>query len=183
MCEAWARVLRGDPAVAASSAREVVALAAKHGYPQYLAGARIMAGWAGAVQDQPVDVSEMRLALAQRDATGAQNQRHFFLGLAADAARRAGDMASAVADVEQALEECRTTGDRYFEAELHRLRGELLLAGAPGAEGDATACFERARLVARAQGAALFEGPASEGLRRSALGSDFSSSPGLEPER
>jgi hypothetical protein len=54
----------------------------------------------------------------------------------------------------------RTSGERFLEAELHRLWGELLLAGAdvgPSASGAADACFRQALDVAWAQQAKSLE--------------------------
>ena len=66
--------------------------------------------------------------------------------------------------VHEALGEARETGERSFEAELHRLRGELLRAS--GREREAQDDFLRARAVAREQGALLFELRATVGLGR-----------------
>lgn len=54
--------------------------------------------------------------------------------------------------------------DRMWEAELHRIEGELLRAG--GASAEAEACFLRARAVARGQGARSLELRAATSLAR-----------------
>ena len=61
------------------------------------------------------------------------------------------------------------TGERFCEAEIHRLRGKLLmLAGgeAVASEGPPQACFSRAIRVARQQGAKLWELRATMDLAR-----------------
>jgi adenylate cyclase len=59
--------------------------------------------------------------------------------------------------VDEALEAVEQTGERLFEAELHRLRGELL-AGANGSlPTEAVGCLQKAIATARAQEAASFE--------------------------
>jgi predicted ATPase len=55
-------------------------------------------------------------------------------------------------------------GDRWFEAEVHRIRGDLLLSR--GDRHEAQACYERAMAVARAQSARLFELRAANNLAR-----------------
>jgi predicted ATPase len=57
----------------------------------------------------------------------------------------------------EALERVEESGGRWLEAELQRLRGELLLA-IPGRNAAAAEmCFERALAVARSQGARMWE--------------------------
>ncbi len=58
------------------------------------------------------------------------------------------------------------TGERYFEAELHRLQGELLLDRSPGDHGPAEAAFQQALSVARAQQAKSLELRAATSLAR-----------------
>ena len=45
-----------------------------------------------------------------------------------------------------------TTGIGFYEPELHRLKGELLLARAPANPADAEACFRQAIAIARRSG-------------------------------
>jgi predicted ATPase len=72
--------------------------------------------------------------------------------------------------LDEALALLGRTGERWFEAEVHRLRGELHLAPAQqGGSGDpasAQACFDRAIEIARSQDARLWELRASASLAR-----------------
>jgi len=68
--------------------------------------------------------------------------------------------------VDRALALAGRTGERLFEAELHRLRGEFLLAEDVAAGADAEACFRRAAATARRQGAAALELRAATSLAR-----------------
>jgi predicted ATPase len=58
------------------------------------------------------------------------------------------------------------SGVRWFEAELHRHRGELLRTAHPGAEAEAEASFRRAIAIARGQDAKLWELRAAASLAR-----------------
>jgi predicted ATPase len=58
-----------------------------------------------------------------------------------------------------------STGEAWFDAELHRLKGEILLREHRG-DAAATACFERALEIARAQGARTWELRAGLSLAR-----------------
>jgi predicted ATPase len=58
------------------------------------------------------------------------------------------------------------TGERWFEAELHRLRGQCLIAHQQGAGAAAEACFRRALDAAQKQQAKLWELRAATSLAR-----------------
>ena len=73
-----------------------------------------------------------------------------------------------LAAADTGLAHCRDTTERLFEAALWRLKGELLLRRGPSATHargaairDADECFDKARVVARAQGAPMLERRAS----------------------
>ena len=57
----------------------------------------------------------------------------------------------------EAFEVMRTTGQRMYEAELHRLKGELLLQVADGNAAEAEACFREALVIASRQQAKSLE--------------------------
>jgi predicted ATPase len=64
------------------------------------------------------------------------------------------------------LDRAHQTGERFYEAELHRVKGELLLIQTSGDEREAEACFENALQVAREQGAKSLELRAAMSLSR-----------------
>jgi predicted ATPase len=49
------------------------------------------------------------------------------------------------------------TGERYYEAEIHRLKGELLLQQSSDNQADAESCFHHALALARNQQAKSLE--------------------------
>jgi predicted ATPase len=69
--------------------------------------------------------------------------------------------------VDDALSLVERTGVRWIEADLHRLRGELLAAGPEPRLMEVEACFRRALAVAGEQGALMWELRAATGLARS----------------
>ena len=88
--------------------------------------------------------------------------------LLADACRcaeRAEDGLAAVAEAGAAIE---ATGERLWEAESHRLRGELLLLRDAARSAEAEACFRRAHDLARDAGARLLAVRAALSLARRA---------------
>jgi adenylate cyclase len=114
----------------------------------------------------------MRQGLAADEAVGSADQRTYFLALLADSLRRAGDGQASRRMLEQALMLMETTGERCYEAELHRLEGALLLDASSRddltpMQGDpAEACLREAVSIARRQGAKSFELRAVTSLAR-----------------
>jgi predicted ATPase len=102
----------------------------------------------------------MRQGLAGWQATGALSHRPYHLALLAQALARDGQAQDGLTALAEALALCAASGERFLEAELHRLRGEFLLAGAEADStpwGAAEACFRQALDVARAQQAKSLE--------------------------
>jgi predicted ATPase len=85
------------------------------------------------------------------------------LGFLAEAHSGIGERESARALLDEAIALATTTKEVYFEAELHRMRGEVLLAQDKAAATDS---FERALSIARLQSAKLWELRASVSLAR-----------------
>jgi predicted ATPase len=81
------------------------------------------------------------------------------LSLLAETLGRAGGAGEGLGVVDEGLSLAQRTGERFQEAELHRLQGELLLARQPGGETaqEAACCFLEALAVARGQGARSLE--------------------------
>jgi adenylate cyclase len=71
-----------------------------------------------------------------------------------------------LAAVAEALASALRDGDRQSEAELHRLKGELLLMQDPSDEAEAERCFRTAIDIARRQKARFFELRATTSLAR-----------------
>jgi predicted ATPase len=108
----------------------------------------------------------MRQGLAAKQATGAQLKVPYYQGLIAGLQIRAGRMAEASCLLEEALARVEATGERWCEAELHRLKGEAsLLAGRSG-RAEAEAQFRRAIEVSRKQGARWWELHGASSLAR-----------------
>jgi predicted ATPase len=116
----------------------------------------------GGATDQAI--AEMQRGLAAKRATGAELKVPYYLGLMAGVAGRA-DRDGAMSLLAEALARVDKTGECWFEAELHRLRGELLLAPSSGSEvADAEVSFQRALALAREQQARLWEVRAATSL-------------------
>jgi predicted ATPase len=139
-------------------AGRLMELCREQGFELLLAGGRILHGWSltwqGGIEE---GISLMRQGLADWRATGALSHRPFHLALLGEALGRRGQVQEAQAALAEALALAQRTGERFCEAELYRLQGELFATRAeaePSGWGDAEASFRRALDVAGRQEAA-----------------------------
>jgi len=158
------QLCRDVPAVA-ESVTAMVALGREQGLPIYVAAGTFNRGWL-LVQDgfASEGVALMSEELARLRANGDEDFLPYSLLLLAEAHGEVGQTAVALGLVDEALVRVERTEERLFEAELHRLKGELLLVSS-GAD-QAEACLRRAIEIARAQGAKLWELRAATSLAR-----------------
>jgi predicted ATPase len=84
----------------------------------------------------------------------------------AEAEARVGDVERALAIVDEALATCERIGHRAFEAELHRVRGDMLLKRDPPNTAPAETAFRRAIEIAGGQGTCSFALRAALSLAR-----------------
>jgi predicted ATPase len=157
--------LRRDPVKAATVIAEWLPTVSEFGSSLGVANATMMNGWAKvAVGDLAAGLAELRDGLNRWRSTGSKIWGSFRLGRAAAAFIESGDAEEGAALLSEAFQAMDSSGERWYEAELHRLQGLLASSGARTA--DAEACFEKAINVARSQGARLFEMRAAMALSR-----------------
>jgi predicted ATPase/class 3 adenylate cyclase len=100
-------------------------------------------------------------------ATGSRLGLSWLLGLRGELLAKAGRLDEGLGAIEEALSHVNETDERYYEAEAHRLKGELLLRqGLPGAAAAAEASFRKSLEVARSQQAKTWELRAATNLAR-----------------
>jgi predicted ATPase len=107
----------------------------------------------------------MRRGLAVVEATRAQVIFPYFMALFAQGLRDMGAVEDSLSAISEAQEIAARTDAHFWDAELHRLRGELLL-DRPRSEDEAEECFRKALEVARRQGARSLELRAATSLAR-----------------
>jgi predicted ATPase len=129
------------------------------------AGTGIQVGWAqteaGRVEE---GIAQMLQGLAGWQAMGARMHLTHYLGMLAEGYVIAGQVEQALSALAKALAFAEETDERYYEAELHRFKGELLLMR--GDEAEAEASLDRAVEVARQQSAKSWELRATTSLSR-----------------
>ena len=158
---------RGERDAARTHAEAAIALCTEHGFGYYLAWGTLLQGWSLCEKAPGKDgLIHMRQGLTALQATGAGLRQPYYLSLLAEACRNAGEADEGVLLVTQALGETRTTRERWWEAELHRLRGALLLQHSVPDAQQAAACFHQALDVARHQQATSLELRAAISLSR-----------------
>ena len=124
----WLHHFCQERAVAQECAGEVIAMATKQGLALWLAWGTVTRGWALATQGQAeAGIAQIRQGLAAAQATGAGLFRTHQLTQLADAYDAVGQPAAGLAVLDEALALVEETGERFWEAEIYRLKGELLL--------------------------------------------------------
>ena len=84
----------------------------------------------------------------------------------AGACGRLGQAQEGLVATAEALAQVDRSGERFWEAELQRLKGQLLLQADPANQAEAEACFHRALEIARSQKARSWELRAATSLAR-----------------
>jgi predicted ATPase len=157
---------RGEVRAAQESAERTIALSAEHGFAfSVLAlGAR---GWAMAEQghNEEEGIAQIQEALVAIRTIAAVNLP-YFLCLLAEAFRNSGRLDEGLNVLTEALAAADENELRDYEAEIHRLKGELLLAQDHSNVANAQSCFERAIEIARNQSAKSLELRATTSLAR-----------------
>jgi len=157
-------------------------LATEHGLAPSLALGTIMRGWVLAEQGRGEEgIAQMRQGLATWRAAGSVVDRGYHLSLLAEAYGKVGQATEGLHVLAEALTAAHDSGERYWEAELYRLKGELLLqsgvqglpsgvstpdAGLQSRDPEAEACFHQALDIARRQQARSLELRAAMSLSR-----------------
>jgi len=108
----------------------------------------------------------MHQGLAAWCATGAEALRPYYLALLAEASGKAGQVEEGLHLLAEALAVANDTGECRWDAELHRLKGELLLARLAEKHAEAETCFQQALTVACRQQARSYELRAAMSLAR-----------------
>ena len=162
-CAALVHIFRHEPSAAADYAGRALRICEEHRIAQYHAFALCANGWALGVSGE----SEKGLAQIGQgvDSYGLGASQHMLLALQADAQLAIGKPEAALASVAAGLKAVEKMGGAPLEAELYRLRGEALLAGA-GTVSEAETAIEQAIDVARRQNAKSWELRAAMSLAR-----------------
>jgi predicted ATPase len=166
----WSTALhqhRREWPTAQAHAEALLALATEQGFAFYVARAAFYRGTALAAQGLGEEgLAQMCQGLAALRDMGLDLAMSFYLTQLAEAYGRVGQIDQGLHLLAEAQAMVDKTGERYHEAELHRLHGELLLQQAVPDMQAAEASFLHALAIARQQGARSLELRAGVGVSR-----------------
>ena len=149
-------------------AERAIAVSTERGFQMRVAMATVLRGWALAIQEEGTEgIVQLRQGLASYRASGAAAFGTYYLALLAERYEQAKQPEEGLCVVGEALALVEKSGERWWEAELHRLNGLLLLQQiAPDEQQQAETCFQRALGIAKRQYAKSWELRAAMSLSR-----------------
>jgi predicted ATPase len=147
-------IFRREPSAVADYAGRALRICEEHRFAQFHGLALCASGWALGISGEG---EEGLTQIAQGvDSHGPGVFRHILLALQADTQLAIGKPEAALESVAAGLTVVEKTGGAPLEAELHRLRGDALLAGAETVS-EAEAAMQQGIDVARRQNAKSWE--------------------------
>jgi predicted ATPase len=177
---AWLHQYRRAWRAAQAQAEAAIALSREHGFPLWRAMGEVFRGWALAEQGQKAaGITQMQQGLAASQATGTGALHSYYLALLAEAYERGGQTAEGLHVLTEASALVEKSKDRWWEAELYRLKGTLTLQSQASLgqvktgqdksedtglrpltsdpQGEAEVCFQKAIEIAQRQQAKSLE--------------------------
>lgn len=135
-----------------------ISMATEHGFALVLGVGPIMRGWALVTEGQAEEgVRQISQGLERYRATGTGFQLPHLLTALIEAYKKLEQPEEGLTVLAEAQALVEKTGERYYEAELQRLKGELLLVQSPDDPAEAETCFHNALEIARRQHAKSLE--------------------------
>jgi class 3 adenylate cyclase/predicted ATPase len=157
----------GNVQAVQEQAEQLVALATEQGHAHFLAEGRLYRAWVLGQQGRVAEaIQQMRQAISGMQVAHKGIGMPYRLLSLAGVHMRARQASDGLDTVAEALSLVESTGERWFEAELHRVRGELLLRLPDPERLGAEACFRHAIALAQGQQAKLWELRAAISLAR-----------------
>ena len=152
-------------------ADEAVTLCTEQGLPFWLSMATILRGWALAeLGDREEGTGQLRAGLAAWRAAGSEIIQPYWFTLLAEACGKTGEFAEGIKLLDESLVLINKTGERFYQAEVYRIKGQLILEAPVQEQEDrirkAETCFRKAIETAQKQQAKSWELRASTSLAR-----------------
>ena len=154
---AWHHQYRREEATTQERADEAIVLSGEQNLVFFMAMGTILRGWALTEQGEiEAGITEMNQGLEIYKATGAELLLPYWLALLAEATAKDRKFKESLALVTEALDLVDKTEERFWQAELLRLKGELLQKQ-KAKTSEIETCFQEALDVARRQKAKFLE--------------------------
>lgn len=145
---------------------EAITVSTQYSFALGLAIATTSQGWALAENGLEQGLGKLLNGLSAIRATGATLDLTFTLALLAEIYLRTHRFEEGLGAIEEAQKLAGTGGELFWQSELFRLKGELLLRQSDQSVPDAENCFNEALKIARAQSATMLELRATMSLAR-----------------
>jgi predicted ATPase len=164
---AWLHQFRREMHLTYERAESAHVLSTEKGFRFWIGWEMVMKGWA--LDEKGSD--KKKIAMIQQgldtwQATGSELGRPYFLALLAEVHGKLGQAKEGLCLLAEALTLVDNTEERWCEAELHRLKGELLLCESLENQDEAESCFQKALDIANCQQAKSLELRAAMSLSR-----------------
>jgi class 3 adenylate cyclase/predicted ATPase len=164
---AWVSQFRRDMPAVHAQAEAAVALSTEQGFPLWAAWGTSLRGWALAMQDQGAEgMTQIRQGIAARRATGSTLYIPYFCTVLANVCDHLGHPTDGLQVLAEAYTLVEQQEERWWEAEVYRLRGVLLLRQPGTSQEEAEAWLRRALDVAHRQETKSLELRAAMSLSR-----------------
>jgi len=161
------RMYRGELDAASENARELLTIAARYQIAYFTVCGTLLDGAIKvAARDARSGIQPIQKALAELRTMRGGLGVPWVMALTADGYLRNGALKEALGALTMGLALTQVEGERHWEAELHRIKGETLLASSGADSGPAEAAFRKAIEVAREQNALSLELRAAMALGR-----------------
>lgn len=161
----WQHAFTGQFEAARIQAEKLLQITRQHGFRNYELGAQFLIAWVKAQTSDVAaeEIEHMYQSMETYQRLGTVLNRTTFLTLFAQACARAGQLARGLEALDESIAVGEKTGERWFEAETYRLKGEILTrqglgSSQPISDLDAAeSCFHASRQIANQQGARMLE--------------------------
>lgn len=148
----------GEEQAAQKQAEALLTLSNKQGFIQRQAHAALLCGWTSFIQGQgDTGIHQMCEVLESLGTNKIELLRSYGLYLLAEAYRETGRIDEGLHTLSEAIQSIQNTKEHRWEAEIYRLKGELLLKHSAENQKEAEQCFHQALHISRKQQAKSLE--------------------------
>jgi predicted ATPase len=162
----WVHQYRREVQQTREQVEELLVIARAQDFAQWVTLGTIMSGWVLAMQGREEGVAQISQGLNANRNLSIELAHSYLFSLLTEAYAQMGQREEGLRVLAEALTLVEKNDERVYEAELHRLKGALLLQQSPDNATEAEACFRQAITIAQNQSAKSWELRASTSLAR-----------------
>jgi predicted ATPase len=140
MAAIWIHHHRGDKHAAQDHVEKLLALAVKQQHRRWKNVANFLQGWLRVEKGQ-LEPGMAQMRQGESELVIEARQKTYYASLIAQACLKGGQTEQAYDVLTKELKRVNDTGLRYYEAELHRIKGEVLLRRSASSQKEAETCL------------------------------------------